>query len=343
MNKKFLFMLAALVATAMTLNAQKVALHSNGTIQHFNGANAFVNAYNASVSGDTIYLPGGSFNPPVEFNKTLSIIGAGHYVDSSLVTGKTFISGNIVLKETADNCLFEGVHITGTFSTANNEAVDYLTVKSSSIDGNIVFHGNLSNPSKNASFIRCVVRHCNLENAQNAYFANSIFSNSFINNSSGNLFENNIIMFSSYWDGYLFRYGVNNIIKNNVIKTVSTYLGNISNGNGNTYYNNLFTCSSSYPELGANPVVSGNYFGVNLDSIFVNQTGVIFDYSHNYHLKQPQVWIGTDNTQIGIYGGVFPYKEGAIPSNPHFQEEHIAPTATGGQLNVKVKAAAQDN
>ncbi|HPX76618.1 MAG TPA: hypothetical protein PLW77_08550 [Bacteroidales bacterium] len=341
MKTKKIFTLIIIV-TSMTLNAQKVALHSNGAIQYFNGANAFINAYNASVSGDTIYLPGGSFNTPAEFAKTLRIIGAGHYADSSLVTGKTFISGDIFLREAADNCLFEGVHIAGTFSTANNEAVDYLTVKSSSIDGNIYFQGDLSNPSKNASFIRCVVRHCDLENAQNAYFANSIISNSSIYNSSGNLFENNIMMFTMGWDVYLFRNGGNNIIKNNVIKTGGSEAYSIGTfTNGNTYYNNLFTVSN--PSLGTNAVASGNYLGVHSDSIFVNQTGVTFDYSHNYHLKKPQVWIGTDNTQIGIYGGVFPYKEGAIPSNPHFQEENIAPTATGGQLNVKVKAAAQDN
>ncbi|HOO24901.1 MAG TPA: hypothetical protein P5206_02995 [Paludibacteraceae bacterium] len=338
-TKRNLFVLVAL-ATTITISAQKVALHSNGTVQHFEGATAFVNAYNASASGDTIYLPGGSFNPPAEFTKTLSIIGAGHYPDSSVVTGKTFINGNIVLKEDADNCLFEGVHITGTFSTANNEAVDYLTVKSSSIDGNISFQGDLSNPSKNISIIRCVVRHCNLGNAQNAYFANSIISNGSLTKSSGNLFENNIILRSPTYNTFVFIDGGNNIIKNNVIKTAE-YTNHISNGIGNTYYNNLFV--SSGPSLGANAVASGNYYNVGADTIFVNQTGITFNYSHDYHLKQPEVWIGTDNTQIGIYGGTFPYKEGAIPSNPHFQEENIAPTATSGQLNVQIKVAAQDN
>ena len=340
MKTQKLFTLIVAIATAITVNAQKVALHSNGTVQHFEGASAFINAYDASASGDTIYLPGGSFNPPAEFAKMLSIIGAGHYADSSVVTAKTFINGNIVLREDADYCLFEGVHITGTFSTANNEAVDYLTVKSSSIDGNISFQGDLSNPSKNISFIRCVVRHCNLGNAQNVYFANSIISNGSLTKSSGNLFENNIILRSPSHSTFVFVDGGNNTIKNNVIKTFD-YTSHISNGTGNTYYNNLFV--SSGPLLGANAVASGNYLGVEPDGIFVNQTGVTFNYSHDYHLKQPEVWTGTDNTQIGIYGGTFPYKEGAIPSNPHFQEENIAPTATGGQLNVQIKAAAQDN
>jgi len=341
MKTQKLFTLIVAIATAITVNAQKVALHSNGTVQHFEGASAFIDAYNTSASGDTIYLPGGSFNPPAEFTKTLSIIGAGHYADSSVVTGKTFINGNIVLRDTADYCLFEGVHITGTFSTANNEAVDYLTVKSSSIDGNVHFQGDLSKPSKNISFIRCVVRHCNLENAQNVYFANSVISNSCINNSSGNLFENNIIMYNPSYSTFVFFNGENNIIKNNIIVTGGAYSSHISNAIGNTFYNNLFNVSN--PSLGTNAVASGNYPGVATNSIFENQTGVTFNYSHDYHLKQPEVWIGTDNTQIGVYGGTFTYKEGAIPSNPHFQEENIAPTATGGQLNVQIKAAAQDN
>ena len=217
-TKKILFVLVALAAT-IGLNAQKVALHSNGTVQHFNGAAAFINAYDASVSGDTIYLPGGSFNPPAEFSKTLSVIGAGHYPDSSVVTGKTFINGNIVLREDADNCLFEGVHITGSLSTASNEAVDFLAVKSSCIQGGVSFNGDLSNPSKNASFIRSVVgANINLGNAQNAYFANSIISNGSIVNSSGNLFVNNNILRVLVYYENVFVGGENNIIKNNVIQ-----------------------------------------------------------------------------------------------------------------------------
>ena len=56
------------------------------------------------------------------------------------------------------------------------------------------------------------------------------------------------------------------------------------------------------------------------------------------------MYTGTDDSQIGIYGGVYyPYKEGAVPSNPHIQLQNIAPSTTNGLLNVQIKAVAQEN
>ncbi len=119
-------------------------------------------------------------------------------------------------------------------------------------------------------------------------------------------------MYEPAYSTFVFFNGGNNIIKNNIIVTGGAYSSHISNAIGNTFYNNLFNVSN--PSLGTNAVASGNYPGVATNSIFVNQTGVTFNYSHDYHLKQPEVWIGTDNTQIEAMR-TSTYKEGAIPSN----------------------------
>jgi hypothetical protein len=215
---------------------------------------------------------------------------------------------------------------------------------------NVNGDGSLTNPSKNLYFEGCVIRNaCRLENAENVCFTKCIF-NSKIGNSVGNLFENNVFMCYLNSGEYLFNKSSNdnqaggNMIRNNVIVTRGSYSNeyNISNTSGNNYYNNIFSVTGSYVSLGSNYVTSGNYYSVARDSIFVNQTGENFNYSHDYHLQKPEVYLGTDDTQVGLYGSMFPYKEGGIPSNPHFQEENIAPTSSGGQLNVQIKAAAQD-
>jgi hypothetical protein len=47
---------------------------------------------------------------------------------------------------------------------------------------------------------------------------------------------------------------------------------------------------------------------------------------------------------VGIYGGLFPYKEGAVPLNPHISLKNIAPqTDVNGDLNIQLKVNAQDN
>ena len=345
MKKQIILTLIVAIATSMTVNAQNVALHTNGTTQHFDGPNGLIAAYNESVSGDTIYLSGGSFTPPANFEKTLSIYGAGHYVDSTMVTGKTFINGNINFKENADNFLIEGAHITGWVRFDNNISINNVTFKSSIFNGEVNVQGDNTNPSKSGSFIRCVFQgELKLNNATNFYFSNSIFSEQYISNSTNNLFENNIMLVTintSANTNYLFRNGHNNTIRNNCIISTGNYSDRASSNIGDKFYNNLFTHANPY--FGTNPVSVNNYTGVAQADIFEDQTGVYFNYAHDYHLKNTEAYLGTDGTQVGIYGGVFPYKEGAVPSNPHFQIEEIAPTAAEGKLNVKLKVSAQDN
>ena len=189
--KKTAFILVVLVIGMIAKAQQETALHSNGTIRHFGGANGFIDAYNASVSGDTIYLSSlvaeGVFNAPAEIDKTLTIYGAGHYPDSTLATGRTVVSGNITLKENADNCLFEGIHFTGTLWTANNQAVDNLVIRYCKTEA-IGINGDKSNPSKNIHFYNNVIGdQLVFNNAQNHKVENCILQSK-ISNTNGGLF-----------------------------------------------------------------------------------------------------------------------------------------------------------
>ncbi len=98
-----LFTVLAFVLCVSTLNAQKVALHSSTGISHFIGENAFIDAYNNANSGDTIYLPGGTFKFSQDFKKQLTIYGAGFHQDTSQVTGVTYVNSNINFYPEANN------------------------------------------------------------------------------------------------------------------------------------------------------------------------------------------------------------------------------------------------
>jgi hypothetical protein len=347
-TKKNLFILVVL-ATSITVNAQKAALHSVSGIKHYEGTNALESAYAESLTGDTIYLSGGgTFEAPDFFSKSLTIYGAGHYPDSTVATGKTFISGAFRLRDNADNFHLEGVHLKLGFQIYENEAVDNVTVKYCNIDGSTDIRGDRTNPSNNITFVNTVFSGViYVGNAQNLSIRNSIITSQ-IFDSNGVLYSNNIILANNIY--YQFRTSLfrnksnNNYLENNIIYlTASTYASPndiVNDGSGNTFRNNVF--NSATPNFGNFPTTENNYTAIIAANILVNQSGIQFNYAHDYHLQNPSSYLGTDGTQVGIYGGMFPFKEGAVPSNPYIQEQNIAPTTTGGQLNVQIKATAQD-
>jgi len=334
-------LIGMLLVLTSTVRAQKVALHTASGVQIFNGSNAFVNAHNAASSGDTIYLSGGTFYTPSSITKTLYIYGAGHYLDSTQATGKTFISGNLILDRNTDGTYIEGIDLTGEvrlqFSTP--DTINNISIAYCKISGNINLSYNGNTYSNNFVLIRSVViGDIDFSRATNAAVFNSIIQGR-ITNSNGVLYENNILFYSYSLYGYRTITGDNNIIKNNIFFKNETISG--VSGNGNQFFNNLFTTTT--PSLGDSYTASGNYYPVNADSVFVNNNIYTFDYSKNYHLKHPETYIGTDGTQIGIYGGTFPYKEGAVPSNPHIQLKNVAPTSdSNGHLQIEFKISAQD-
>lgn len=338
MKKLSLFLI--FIVITMTINGQKVALHTASGVQIFNGSNAFTNAHNAASSGDTIYLSGGTFYAPTQITKPLYIYGAGHYLDSTQATGKTIINGDLIIREHTDGLHIEGIQLTGNFRLQFNaqDTVQNITIAYSKINGNIDLGYGSNSYSSNFVLLRSVVLgYVSFTRATNAAVFNSFLQNQ-CSSSNGVNYENNIFFYSSNY--YIAINGDNNIFNNNIFFSQYQYSSGVA-GNGNRFYNNLFLFSN--PSFGDSYSASGNYVNVVADSVFVNNTLYSFNYASNYHLKHPDLYIGTDGTQVGIYGGTFPYKEGAVPSNPHIQLKNIAPTSdANGNLQIEFKISAQD-
>jgi hypothetical protein len=131
------------------------------------------------------------------------------------------------------------------------------------------------------------------------------------------------------------------VIRNNIfLEDRNPYIFTNNGSTGNSIYNNVFVISNV--NWGSNSS-SDNYFGIPQSDIFVNQTGNSIDYTHNYHLKNPEKYIGTDGTQVGIYGGTTPFKEKGLPSNPQIIKKTIAEqTDANGNLKVDVTVKAQE-
>lgn len=329
-----------LTAITFSVRAQKVALHSSSGVQHFYGPSGMVNAYNAATSGDTIYLPGGSFNIPASINKPLLIFGAGHYPDSTEATGKTYLSGHLTLGKDADGLYMEGIEFTGNVGSPYSTTPDNLIIKRCRINGSFSMPGDMSTPGHNLAFTGNVIYgDIDLSNIQNVLISNNILGKGIVY-SKGNQIINNVFLFRRTIGSYEHLAACdNNKVSNNVFYTEAPYG---ENGNGNEFRNNLFV--NAAPGYGTSALVYDSYTGIPASDIFINVATTSFSYDDNYHLKSPLTYTGNDGSEIGIYGGVFPYKEGAVPSNPHISVNNIAPvTDSNGNLQISITVNAQND
>lgn len=112
-----------------------MALHSNGKVTIFGCGNPFIEAYNAAVDGNTIYLPGGNLLYPGTIDISLPIKGVSHYPVKTTATNKTELSGNLRIGGNADYLHLEGILLTGKLYFANNQKVDFVTLKRNRIYG----------------------------------------------------------------------------------------------------------------------------------------------------------------------------------------------------------------
>ncbi len=324
--------------TAIAQNPVTTLQH-NGTTQAFYGQNSFVDAYNASINEDTLYLSTGYFTPPPSIAKGVKIIGAGHFPDSANVTKRTFILSTIYIAQGADSLLLEGLYISGDIFYDDNNSINYVKVKRCRLNGTHFGSTSAIASKNNCSFEECfILGHFIFYN----YGENLLIKHCIITGQTGPINGNAII------DGNIFLSNdysplanINSSLITNNIFIQDYYCGIISGCTGNSFYNNLFVRGSV--DFGNN-ISSNNYFGVPQADIFVNQSGNTIDYTHDYHLQHPELYIGTDGTQVGLYGGSIPFKDKGKPSNPQVIFKNIATeTDANGNLPISITVEAQDN
>ena len=323
-----------------------VALHTAGEgevreVKFFYRSDGFQQAYAGAADGDTIYLPGGTFAPPTSITKQLVIFGAGHYPDATTETGKTYINGDIRLAAGADHLHLEGLHITGGFSTLTNVSVNHIRVVRCFISGNISMRGDKTNPSTNISFSGCVLNSSGInyfDNIVNLAIHNSIIGGR-IYFSEANLFSNNIFFFTSA-SSYIFNSSDNNTIRNSIFYLSSDWYW-VTSSTGNTWQNNIIPADG--PRFHSTDTDVGNFKGVAFSPVFVNQSGGAFSYDDDYNLVNPLTYPGTDGFQVGLYGGVFPYREMAVTMAPHIKSSSVSSkTDAEGKIEVEITVEAQN-
>lgn len=340
MKTKLITLISLIIINFSYSQIGVVALHSpiNG-VQYFNGTNPFISAYNAAVDNDTIYLHGGVFTNPTKFEKKLIIFGAGHFPNATQATLPTRLNGDFNISIEASGLHIEGVTFSNRMSFDENEAINNVTIKRCKFESDIYIGGNRSNPATNNFFLENVIQSFyTLDNLVNSYFISNIIQSNF-KPLYQNTLLNNISLFSyvGSYNYFSIDAATDCVIKNNIFINESNKI--CASGNS-VFSHNLFT--NSNPILGTSPVLISNYTLPRTD-ILINQSGSVFDYNHNYHLQSGAVvLLGDDNKEVGIYGGLNPFKEESIPVNPHIENASINQNASNGLLNVNIQVQAQN-
>lgn len=306
----------------------------------------FSPALRVAPSGSTIYLPGGTFDlgGSDTINKPLTIIGVGFRTDSTLATGKTTLTGSLNFATGGNNVNLIGFELSNFISTLSLNDVENINIQRCKVNG-VIYLENGSNRINNIKISECVllgnVIGSSSEKVDNIIVENSIVADYLIG-IKGGIFRNNVFSINSV----ALDNCDNSEFYNNIFLLANTIIAFSSFSSSYcTFVNNLFVTGYSQSSgLGSSPLFISNITGASF-AIFENVQGYAYSQTYDYHLKStsPGKNAGTDGTDIGIYGTAYPYKEGAVPPNPHISTKSIAPTsAANGTLPVNIKVVAQD-
>ncbi|NOU60066.1 hypothetical protein [Marinifilum caeruleilacunae] len=338
--KKTLLLTLILVAFTFASQAQqKVLLQHAGTPSLHT---TISDAITAAVANDTIYIPGFTYNESLTIDKKLTIIGTGHYQDSTAASGMTKINGSINFKTGCDQTKVEGVYISSSVNTSS-QTINEVKLIRSRIGGLVSLDGTIDGFTISECVLIGGVNSSTTGIATNILIENSIVQGNirYFRNSSTVQFCVLLVKNSgNSTAGHIFYNCEGMNINSNVILDQYASIPNTC-----TFTNNLFRVNyATYMDVDD----TNNIFDQDITSIFEHletDQEYKFHFANDYHLKasSPGVGAASDGTNIGIYGSSIPYKASAVPSNPHFFKVNIASeNDADGKLSVELGVQAQD-
>ena len=362
--KKSIFLLVfpaiAFLLTIFNTSVSAQVIVENGS--RVNNYTRFDTAVNHAMSGDTLYLSelnnnigtyssyygSGGFH----ISKQLHIFGTGIHPDSTVASGISYLQGDIIFDFGASGSSISGVYLDDIYlgQLYKKDTVTNIDINRCYITNSIVPAGawitNILIRQNICGQINCTPNGNNNANwtiSNNiAYHVGYLGDNSLIANNV--LIDTGTFLYSgSYYIGDIF--GNNNtIIENNI--NLATRID--TNYNLNCTYKNNLTLVPIKNNCSA--CISSSNIVQHKDSLFtnfgtydmVNNKSQLIRY--NFHLKTgcKGIGAGSDGNDIGIYGGLYPWKDGDLPVNPHILSKSIGTTLdASGKLKVNVTVEAQ--
>jgi hypothetical protein len=346
--KHLLLILAFCSTSFYSFSQNNFVLQNNTAVSVFNN---LTDAYNAANSGDTLYLPGGTFISPAIIDKSLVWYGVGHYPDSTQATFPTIISNSVTFTGNCDNSFISGIFFQGfvSFGSAAENATN-VTLKRCRINGALTLK-QLLTPAD----IGFIISECITQSGINGNYASGCLIEKTILSGGKKYFSrfdntlfNRVISTSPATDNDGNCFAFSEVNNSQIINSVFNQVYNrwtIKGSTGNIISNSLI-CNKRSTDFEAQSLSGVNNIFSDLlltDVLELNTNIGIFLYTDDYHLAvgAPGETGADDGTTVGLYGGPEPYKEGAVPSNPHIRLVNIDKQTENGSLPVEIKVGAQ--
>jgi len=344
--KKLIFLLAFVMLSFSNGFGQKtIAVQGNGTTGFFT---EWASAWAATQEGDTIYLPGGTFNiGNLIIDKKITIIGVGHDPTQTHDGLFSHLNGSIYFAQGSDHTLLHGFQVGSLFffSSNQNQNVTNITVSRCRITGNTNLGYTNPSPVQHVLITESILGNINGFSAQNVQINKNIIDGYVQQFNGTTIFSNNIFSFGYYsnWNWSLPLRNIKNcLLQNNIFKVGNNPLD--ANCQNNLLQNNIFFSNfTPNPQTDEN-IWQNNFFNQAFTNVFVNYTGGAFNPEFDYHLLPSSVGVdaGVDGYDIGIYGTAVPYKEGAVPFNPQVVFEQVSnQTDENGNISIELEIEAQ--
>lgn len=350
MKKYFVTLFLSVFCFVVQVSAQSsviATLFHDGDIKTFYGTGALRSAHAVAVHGDVITLSSGSFTA-TDITKAVTLRGAGMEYDSISVIEPTIISGDFSIQIASDSTLQNNnLVMEGIYHNAN---------------GTITVKGSLKNPQfvkcrlsmikcstssgtwgymYYANFINCLITsEVGYYSSGSATFINCYVNSIYQSNSGSSLEFQNCVVKDSSLD-YIF----NTVFRNCFLYATS----NTSNDNQlpstSQAYNCVALSATSSTNIFANQSNTTNTRVSSFSDVFKTWTGSALANFKTERLELTDAaktkYLGSDGTQIGIYGGSIPFDP--RPSNPQITKLNVASKSTAdGKLSVDIEVKAAE-
>lgn len=348
MKKILISMLA--IAGFVVAQAQVDNEVSTATLVHgdqttvFKGVNALIMAYNAAADTlDVITLSPGSFNPPENIQKSITIRGAGFEGDSTKRITRTRVGGRVQITpgegKNINGIRIEGIRcqnltLAGDQNTPAAQQAHDLVINKCYVEDRINLLSVAHDVTISQSYVHGEVsgRHSDYTNYVN------VDNLQLFNCNVGGLdrFLNNETTFS-------------NIMVNHCIIRVMNCSYNCSIGPW-VYYNSIIRGNPpsgstvrgcvliNVNNLNNNVDGEANYFGKQIADVLADGSDKL-DYFVNdvpHSLAVKDEFVGIDNTPVGVFGGIMPWNP--IPSLPRIIDFKTTVSDDNKTLHVDIEA-----
>ena len=341
--KKFVFFCFSVILTSAVFAQQQLAtLLHNDSIHVFYGVGALQQAHATAVNGDVITLSGGSFNS-VNITKAVTIRGAGMYPDTLAQTMPTLLVGDFTITVPQDSnywLTLEGLY--------HSQTVKYQTLYNpvfiKCFFNSITYNNSSTERMNNARVINCIIKEWGNRTEGNVWVAvNTQFYNSVILNGLSNDCNDQLINCIAKIPVHGFYLNSKAII-NSIVYSNDRGSG-ISNGVSS--FNSIgITIDQSYGPYNYYDISSAggvhnlhNY--TSYAQVFKTFRGTYSD-GIDFHLQDniATTILGTDSTQVGIYGGQCPFDPSV--RNPLIGKANVGRTTTAqGKLEVDIEVISE--